>query len=92
MPYYLRVFQDLHSPRSQVWQITETEATRVGVSNPKTAGGSYISAEVGETIWDVVRRQTPWFEPDGENPFHPITLSPGEFYPRMVRPNTHSVM
>ena len=30
---------------------------------------------------------TPWFEPDGQCPFHRTVLGPGEFYPRIARPD-----
>jgi hypothetical protein len=49
--------------------------------------GTFFQADPGETIWDALRRPTPWFEPDGENPFHKTVLQPGQFYPRMARPD-----
>jgi hypothetical protein len=46
-----------------------------------------FKAEGDETIWDALKRLTPWFEPDGQNPFQETALQPGEYYPRMARPN-----
>lgn len=83
MNYYLRTVPG--SPM-QVWNIDDTVAVRVGVTNPEQGAGTYFKAEPGETIWEAIRRQTPWFEPDGQNPFQKTVLGPGEFYPRMARP------
>jgi hypothetical protein len=88
MAYYIRVFLNQNfASTSQVWKIDEDIAVRVGVSNAEHGPGSFFKAEPGETIWDALRRQTPWFEPDGQNPFHRTSLDPGEFYPRMARSN-----
>ncbi|MGE0280187.1 MAG: hypothetical protein AB7P20_06185 [Rhizobiaceae bacterium] len=86
MSYYLRVAQTLDRTDTQVWNIESGRAVRVGVSNAENGAGTYFKAEPGETIWDAIRRMTPWFEPDGKCPFHKATLNPGEFYPRMARP------
>ena len=88
MAYYIRIFSDPHIPSSsQIWKIDDDIATRVGVSNAAHGPGSFFKAAPGETIWDALRRQTPWFEPDGQSSFHKTNLQPGEFYPRMARPN-----
>lgn len=83
MSYYLRV---VSGAPSQVWKIHAEVAVRIGVTNPEGGPGSYFKAESGESIWDAIRRATPWFEPDGQNPFHETVLGPGEFYPRIARP------
>jgi hypothetical protein len=46
-----------------------------------------FETEPGETIWQALQRQTPWFGPNGESPFHKAVLNPGEFYRRMARPS-----
>jgi hypothetical protein len=87
MSYYIRIFSNLNqTTSSQVWKIDVDKAVRVGVGNAEQSPGSFFKAEPGEIIWDALRRQTPWFEPDGQNPFHEINLQPGEFYPRIARP------
>lgn len=86
MPYFLRIDHD--GKALGIWKITKTEAVRIGVANPRTGPGSYFRAETGEEIFDAIRRQaTSWFGPNGENPFHRTDLGPGEYYPRMARPN-----
>jgi hypothetical protein len=84
MSYYLRIGQD-GGPLG-VWKIDSDAAIRLGVSNAKGGLGTYFEAIPGETIWATIRKLTPWFEPDGRNPFHRINLRPGEYYPRMARP------
>src|ERR1700704_5392579 len=83
MSYYLRTVAG--SPM-QVWKIDDRVAVCVGVTNPDHGAGTYFKADPGETIWDAIRRQTPWFEPDGQNPLHEAELQPGEYYPRIARP------
>ncbi|WP_295991348.1 hypothetical protein [Rugamonas sp.] len=38
------------------------------------------------TIWETIRRETAWFEPNGESPFQQLVIPPGHYYPRMARP------
>jgi hypothetical protein len=84
MDYYLRIGQE--GMPSAVWKIGDDVAIRVGVSNAEHGPGTYFKAKPGETIWATIREHTPWFEPDGRNPFHKIKLRPGEYYPRIARP------
>lgn len=87
MDYYIRIYSNLDTTTSsQVWKIDNHIAVRVGVANAEQGPGSFFKADPGETIWDALRRQTPWFESDGQNPFHKLNLRPGEFYPRIARP------
>lgn len=86
MSYYLRKVQVSHSSSIQVWKIEHDVAVHIGVSNPESTPGCYFKANPGETIWDAIRRTTPWFAPDGKCPFHRTKLRPGEYYPRMARP------
>ncbi|HJW41821.1 MAG TPA: hypothetical protein VJ476_11405 [Rhizomicrobium sp.] len=83
MNYYIRFAGEA----PQIWKIDETTAVRLGVSNPEQGPGCYFRAAESETIWDTIRRSTPWFEPTGENPFHKIIRGPGEYYPRIWRPS-----
>lgn len=85
MSYYLRIGQD--GRPLGVWQFNDDVAIRIGVSNAEGGPGTYFKAEPGETIWSTIRQLTPWFEPDGRNPFHRIKLRPGEYYPRIARPS-----
>lgn len=86
MGYYIRTFTSLNQENSQVWKIENDVAVRIGVTNAELSPGCCFRAEPGETIWEAIRRQTPWFEPDGKCPFHQTVLEPGLFYPRMARP------
>ena len=76
----------MHNSSIQVWKIEHDVAVRIGVSNPERTPGCYFKANPGETIWDEIRRKTPWFAPDGKCPFYRSKLRPGEYYPRMARP------
>jgi hypothetical protein len=70
----------------EIWRIESDVAVQIGVSKPEQGAGTYFKANPGETIWDAIRRQTPWFEPEGKNPFYKAALQPGQYYPRMARP------
>src|SRR3569832_749258 len=73
----------------QLWlfDFDSQTATRTDVTNPESGAGTFFRAEPGESIWDSIRRHTPWLDPDmAEGQFHCRTLAPGEFYPRVARP------
>ena len=73
----------------QVWRIDDQTATNMGVTNPEMGAGTFFKADPGETIWDCIRRQTPWLNPGvTEGLFHSMALGPGEFYPRIARPTS----
>ncbi len=82
MSHYIRLAPLQHGSTPEVWKIENGTALRIGISNP-----TIFKADPDETIWDTLKRLTPWFEPDGKNPFHQTVLQPGEFYPRIARPN-----
>ncbi len=86
MSYYLRMLSYPDRTITQAWNIEGDRATMLGVANPEQGVGSFFKAEAGETIWEAIRRMTPWFEPDGQNPFHQVNLEPGQYYPRIARP------
>jgi hypothetical protein len=86
MSYYLRVVCTANGSSTQVWKVDDDIAVRLGITNPEGGPGTYFKEERGETIWDAIRRMTPWFEPDGKCPFHKAVIQPGEFYLRMARP------
>jgi hypothetical protein len=94
MSYYIYAPEPIyvHHPRlrfsrfsdtTEVWQIEDKFAVRIGVDNPPR-----YEAAPGETIWDKLRRQCPaWFRPDGSTLLIETALGPGEFYPRIWRPS-----
>lgn len=86
MNHYIRIDEHPNGANPQVWQITDKVACRIGVANPQSSPGCYFKADAGETIWDNIRKNTPWFEPAGVNPFQKCLLEPGQFYLRMARP------
>jgi hypothetical protein len=64
----------------------------MGVTNPQGGAGTFFKAQPGESFWDCIRRQTPWLHPDEtEGRFYAATLEPGEYYPRIARPNALAV-
>jgi hypothetical protein len=80
--HYIRLVPLQYGSAPEVWKIENGTAFRISISNP-----TIFKADVGGTIWDTLKRLTPWFEPDRKSPFHQTVLQPGEFYPRMARPN-----
>jgi hypothetical protein len=83
MHYYIRQLPD--EGALQVWKIDERVAVWLGVADPEHSPGAYFRAAPGENIWETLRRQTPWFD-RGDNPFQETVLGPGQFYPRVARP------
>jgi hypothetical protein len=75
---------------TEVWDIGTEQAIKLGIDNPRAFPGAFFKANPGETIWETIRANTPWFGPNGENPFHQARLSPGQYYSRMARPSLHS--
>jgi hypothetical protein len=87
MAYYIC---QLSGAPAQIWKIDDAVAVRLGVPNPESAPWLYFKAEPGETVWDTMRRQVPfWFEPPNKQPFHETILGLGQFYPRIARPSAH---
>ena len=84
MCYYLR---DVPGYKHlEAWKIDDHVAVRVGVPNAEYGAGTYFKAEPGGSVWDAIRKGTPWFGPDGHNPFVKAQLAPGFYYPRIARP------
>lgn len=69
----------------QLWHFADGVATQLGVTNPEGGPATYFKAAPGETLFDCIRRQTPWFD-ETDQPFAKMTLGPGQFYPRIARP------
>lgn len=85
--YYLRVIPTQSGQTTQAWKIDNRRAVRLGIVDPEAGVGTYFQADAGETIWDALRRMTPWFEPGGQCPFQKTALDPGAYYRRIARPN-----
>jgi hypothetical protein len=83
MAFYVQ--QDRNRRKCGVWEITESVAKRIDVSNPEDLRATYFNAEQGETIWQAIARQTPWFS-DSDTPFKELANVPGCYYPRIARP------
>ncbi|MFN4176565.1 hypothetical protein [Phenylobacterium sp.] len=85
MPYFIQMTFDGHV--RGYWLIEDTQATRLGVTNPENSPGGHFKAEPGETVWDAMRRgATSWFEGPHQDRFVQTELNPGEYYPRIARP------
>lgn len=83
MAYYIR---RVPGHGYQTWKINDAVAYRMGVSNPQ-GGPDYFKAEAGETALETLKRKAPhWFAPGNEQ-FTRTSLSPGQFYPRIARPD-----
>ncbi|AVC45529.1 MULTISPECIES: hypothetical protein [Rhizobium] len=84
--HYLR--QDNDGSGTQVWRIQDSEAVRLGVSNPEQGAGTYIKRGKRASIWAAFREDTPWFTPGGPEtgPFHRLDLPPAHYYRRIARP------
>ena len=89
MEYFVQVAGD-GSTRG-TWAVGYGSAQRLGVADPEKTRNAYVEAQPGESELDALRRVIPtWFPPS--NPFSPdrlykVTRAPGEYYPRMARPN-----
>lgn len=71
----------------QLWEIARGRAVRMGIAAPEHGLGSYFEAKPDETIWDAIRRETPWLDGQANpGPFVPLSCTPGQFFPRMARP------
>ncbi|MBB5747040.1 hypothetical protein [Brevundimonas variabilis] len=84
MTFYLR--QPSPDTMEELWEIDAHRAINRTISNAEQSGFGYFQADPGEDVWTAIRRNTPWFEPDGANPFHETCLPPGEYHPRIARP------
>ncbi len=80
MAFYLRTPGGSHR---QLWRIDDVSAEQIGTSR---VGHTYFEASPGVSVWDDIRNRTPWFEPDGENPFVRLQLEADQYYPRIARP------
>lgn len=84
MPYFIRL--RTAGETNEVWRIEGDTATDAMVTNPEHGVARQFKARDGETVWDRIKAETPWFEPEGVNPFHQVRLGPGEHNPRIARP------
>lgn len=86
MPYYIREIEG--SASLEIWRIDAREA--VNAYHHPSWGSSpnrYVARE-GETPWDRLRAETPWFA--NGNPFHQTRLDLGQHNPRIARPLTRT--
>jgi len=70
----------------ELWEIGAARAVNLSISNAEQSGFGYFLAEPDGDVLAVIRERTPWFEPDGVNPFHRTSLPPGGYYPWIARP------
>lgn len=81
MPFYVQ--EPTNGNWAPVWEIDDRVATRLDIHQPR--GVNRFEAQEGETPWDVMRRETPWFDIAGHCPFHRLPIGPGQYYPRIAR-------
>src|SRR5665213_1230496 len=82
---HLRVVPD--QTNLDVWNIDSSVAIRIDVTNARNGPCCFFEAMPGETIWEAIKKSTPWFEPNGVNPFHRTKLETGQYHPRIARPS-----
>ena len=78
--WYIR--DHINGQPQQLWLFDFDNQT--ATPSPEVGPGTFFRAEPGEDIWDCIRRQTSWSDP--ERLFHAMTLGPGKYYPRIARP------
>jgi hypothetical protein len=78
--WYIR--DHINGQPQQLWLFDFDNQT--ATPSPEVGPGTFFRAEPGEDIWDCIRRQTSWSDP--ERLFHAMTLGPGKYYPRIDRP------
>lgn len=88
MKTYLRAVPN--QTNLEVWNFGESVAIRIDVANAENGPGCYFKSAPGESIWEAIKRDTPWFLPNDENPFHKTILESGQYFPRIARPNNFS--
>lgn len=71
----------------QLWRISAGAASCMNVMDPELGIGTYFRASVGETIWEAIRRETPWMDDlDDPGPFIRMPRAPGVYHRRIARP------
>lgn len=71
-----------------VWHFDGKVAVKIGVTAPMDIINAHAVALPGETLLAAMERQMPaWASVKGDPPLREMKLAPGEFYPRMARPN-----
>jgi len=82
LTYYVREVQSLDQ-QVQIWKIADDEAICLF---PSRGGILHYRPAPGETIWEAIRRQAAWEQPDGSLPIHELKVAPGHYFPRIARP------
>lgn len=84
--YYIHIGEDGKS--KGIWRVDIDSAERVGVSNARGHGNSFVQAHKGETVEDAFARSIPaWFGKEGRDRLYRTALEPGEYFRRMARPS-----
>ena len=88
MDHYIFVITNNDNTRySLLWRIEDNIAIRAGVPNAKDHAGCYYEADSPEALLEAMRNG-PTASSTIENiEFHKTELAPGEYYPRIARPN-----
>ncbi len=73
---------------SGVWSFDGKTALRIGVPNPMSSPNSHAIVEDGKTLFDAMENQLKAFFVHGAPcVLKDMPLKPGEYYPRIARPN-----
>lgn len=68
------------------WDVTDSEAVRIGVPNARSIVNAHVQAAPGQNIWNACREKLPAFFMMPGHRFVKTTLEAGEYYPRIARP------
>ncbi len=80
MKYYIRMYHDGHQDvAGGVWKLEAERAVRIDVIE---SGLNIFKAAPGLDVISTLKKQFP------DSGFYELRLRPGEFYPRMARPNS----
>ncbi|HQT65752.1 MAG: hypothetical protein B7Z75_13235 [Acidocella sp. 20-57-95] len=89
MEYFVQIAGD--GKTRGTWAVGDGSAKRLGIANPEKTRNAYVEAQPGESDLDALQRVIPiWFptsDPFSPDKLYKITRAPGEYYPRMARPN-----
>lgn len=77
---------DEHGGRIGTWVFLDRECYRID-TDPGRGGIFHFTAPDGAALWDFLADKCAWFREGPAATFFRLDLPPGQFYPRMARPD-----
>lgn len=87
MDYYLCKAKTRDSRYWLLWKIDGKTATRVGIPDPKNSKNCYCEVASEKDILAAIAQTLDKSEIVGTPEFYKIIVSPGQYFPRIARPN-----